>query len=71
MEARCQGSAENHRGGGGQLPRDAGPPAHPAGAPSVPGALDPGENNVRWLVCLTQFVKNRFKLHGADEDASM
>ena len=34
VEAGREGAAAHHRGGGGQLPRDTGPPADPA--PSVP-----------------------------------
>lgn len=43
LETRGQSPAEDHRGGGGQLPRDAGPPADTEGASSVPSPLDPGE----------------------------
>lgn len=44
LEAGGESPAEDHRGGGGQLPWDAGPPADTEGASSVPSTLDPGEN---------------------------
>lgn len=46
VEARGQGPAEDHRGGGGQLPRDSGPPAHPASPQGFPRPVDAGES--RW-----------------------
>lgn len=42
METRRQGPAAHHRGGGGQLPRDARPPPHPPRSPRVPCPLDTG-----------------------------
>lgn len=42
VETGCQGPAAHHRGGGGQLSRDAGPPADTAGPPGVSCALDTG-----------------------------
>lgn len=43
VEAGGEGPAAHHRGGGGQLPRDAGAAADPEGAARLPRALDPGE----------------------------
>ena len=45
VEAGGENPAEDHRGGGGQLPWDAGLPADTEGASSVPSTLDPGEND--------------------------
>lgn len=39
-----QGAAEDHRGGGGQLPRDSGTAAYLEGSQSIPCPLDTGEN---------------------------
>lgn len=53
MEAGGQGSAENHRGGGGQLPRDPGSSAHTEGPQGLSCALDPGKiENKLWDFCL-------------------
>lgn len=43
VAAGGQGSAEDHRGGGGQLPGDSGAAAHLKSAPSLPRPLDSGE----------------------------
>ena len=43
VAAGGQGAAEDHRGGGGKLPRDPGPAAHPESAQGVSCPLDPGQ----------------------------
>lgn len=44
VATRSQGAAEDHRGRGGQLPRDTGTLADPESPQSLPCPLDTGEN---------------------------
>lgn len=46
LETRSQGTAEDHRGRGGQLPRDSGAAAHPESSQGFPRPLDTGESHL-------------------------